>query len=938
MSKLGILVLAGLCCLGGRAEAGTTGEAAMRLENEYARYEVGADGRNRRLVDRRTGANYCQPGTPCALVRKGGRQYPATAACYRAGRLTLGFGEAGVSAVLRAAAARHYFTLEVVSVQGEGVEELVFAHVPLTLAGEPAEDFACCALALDLQTNVPELPRPNRRLWAACYPRFGLVGARAALLACPAGKLRALMQEVVRAAPDLPHSPLGGPWALGNAGSEGSYLFNFGNLSEQTVEDWIRLAGSLGFNQIDFHGGGSFRFGDCRPNPQTYPQGYASLKATIDRLHAAGIQAGLHTYAFFIDKNCPWVTPVPDPRLAKDATLTLAAPLEAQGTEVPVAESTQGMSAVTGFFVRNSVTLQIDDELITYRQVSQQPPYLFTGCQRGAYGTRPAAHAAGAKVHHLKECFGLFVPDPDSTLLAEVAACTARAYNECGFDMIYLDALDGEDILGGAENSWHYGSQFVFEIWKRLERPALMEMSTFHHHLWYVRSRLGAWDHPTRSHKRFIDLHCAANEENRRMFLPGQLGWWAVKTWSGPQGEPTYADDIEYLCCKALANDTGLSLMGVDPQNIQQVPALARLAGMIKRWEDLRHAAYFPESIKAKLRQPGEEFTLAQGAGGRWQVRPVQYERHKVEGINGWSNVWHTRNKFGRQPVRLRIEALSAAAPYEAPGSITVADFADPGRFADREAASGVEAELQATAEQVRVGTVSGCYRAQSSRPERRGAWAKVAQTFPTPLDLSQHQALGVWIYGDGKGEVLNLQLRCPEHLVAGIGEHYVVVDFVGWRYFELIEPEGERYSQYAWPYGGPYAIYRESVDYGQVASLGLWYNHLPPGQEVACYLSPVRALPLVKVKLRHPAITIGGRRLVFPTEIETGCYLELGSPTDCKLYDPSGKLLSEVRPQGEVPELGPGDNQVSFECETPPGTSARAWVTVISEGEPLGR
>jgi hypothetical protein len=269
------------------------------------------------------------------------------------------------------------------------------------------------------------------------------------------------------------------------------------------------------------------------------------------------------------------VTPAPDPRLGKDATFTLAAPLGAKDTSVRVAESTEGMSAITGFFVRNSVTLQVDDELITYTGVCNEPPG-FAGCQRGAWGTRPAAHAAGTRAHHLKECFGLFVPDGDSTLLSEVAAKTAEAFNTCGFDMIYLDALDGEDILGGAENAWHYGSKFVFEIWKRLDHPALMEMSTFHHHLWTVRSRLGAWDHPTRSHKRFIDIHCAANEENRRMFLPGQLGWWAVKTWSGGQGEPTFSDDIEYLCCKALATDTGLSLMGVDPENITQAPALPR--------------------------------------------------------------------------------------------------------------------------------------------------------------------------------------------------------------------------------------------------------------------------------------------------------------------------------------------------------------------------
>ena len=85
--------------------------------------------------------------------------------------------------------------------------------------------------------------------------------------------------------------------------------------------------------QIDFHGGRSFRFGDFRPDPDLYPQGVASMKAVIDKLHAAGIQAGLHTYAMFIDKSCPYVTPVPDPRLGKDATFTLAADLAADALD-----------------------------------------------------------------------------------------------------------------------------------------------------------------------------------------------------------------------------------------------------------------------------------------------------------------------------------------------------------------------------------------------------------------------------------------------------------------------------------------------------------------------------------------------------------------------------------------------------------------------------
>src|SRR6185503_1759571 len=213
------------------------------------------------------------------------------------------------------------------------------------------------AMALNLQTLVTDFPQPNSRLKASCFPRFGFAGAEVALVACPAGEVRKVMQQVVTEAPELPKSRLGGPWAWDAPATRGSYLFDFGNLNEQTVDDWIKLVQSLGFNQIDFHGGRSFRFGDCRVNPDVFPRGREGFKAAIDKLHAAGISAGLHTYAFFIDKKTDWVTPVPDPRLAKVATLTLAEELSADSAIVPVVESTEAMSTVAGFFVRNSVTL-----------------------------------------------------------------------------------------------------------------------------------------------------------------------------------------------------------------------------------------------------------------------------------------------------------------------------------------------------------------------------------------------------------------------------------------------------------------------------------------------------------------------------------------------------------------------------------------------------
>lgn len=914
--------------------------AVMSMENDYARLAVGSDGQVFEFTDIGSGTDYCRKPSsgPFAVVKIDGKNHPATKAAYEGNRLLLEFGESGLRAELQITAMPHYFLVEVVSVSTDKMDELVFVSVPTSLTGAADEPFAACALALNLNTNVRGIPQATSHLWAACYPRFGFVGAKVALIGCPYEKLRSVMQEVVTGAEDLPHSPIGGPWALDGPNNYGSYLFDFGSLTEETVDSWIAMAKRLRVTQIDFHGGRSFRFGDFEPAPDLYPNGAASMKAVIDKLHAAGIQAGLHTYAMFMDKKCPYVTPVPDPDLGKDATFTLAEDLAVDAKLVPVVESTAEMSTITGFFVRNSATVQIDDELITYSGVAKEPPYAFTECTRGACGTTVSAHKKGAPVYHLRECFGRFVPDGDSALFTKVAAKTAELYNAAGFDMIYLDALDGGDAVAGRDNAWHYQSKFTFEIFKRLKRPAIIEMSTFHHHLWYVRSRMGAWDHPNRSHKRFIDMHCQANAGLKRQFLPGNLGWWAFKTWQGPMGEPTHTDDIEYLAGKALGNNYGLSLMGINPSNVDSIPALPRLAAIVRQYENLRHANYFSEPVKERLRTPGEEFALLKSPEGEWQFRPVRYDKHKVDGSDDRSRRWTVENRFEKQPLKLRIEALSGIGAYDDPGGVLLTDFSDIAQFTGRAAQPGISANLESSTDQIKVGVASGRFTADNSTDSPGRSWCKVGKTFSPTIDLSGHEAIGLWVHGDGQGQVLNLQQTSPSHLSHAVADHYIVIDFTGWRYFGLLEPEGGRHADYSWPYGGHYAIYRESIRANRVETLSLWYNNLPAKKTATCYLSPIRALPVVPATLRSPTLIVGGRKLQFPVAIETGQYLEFRGLDDCRLYGKQGEEIGRIVPVGDVPMLEPGENEIQLSSEGDGSAVApRAHVTVITQGAAFG-
>jgi hypothetical protein len=354
----------------------------------------------------------------------------------------------------------------------------------------------------------------------------------------------------------------------------------------------------------------------------------------------------------------------------------------------------------------------------------------------------------------------------------------------------------------------------------------------------------------------------------------------------------------------------------------------------MRRYEGLRHSGRVPASVKSRLREPGKDFTLVGDPDRNWAFRPVRYAKHKVEAIDGRSNVWEVVNEFGPQGAQLRIEALMSAKSYDAPENVTLSGFVEPEESSRQMAAPGVDFTLEPAAGKRHVGEVCGRYAASSKRSSREGAWAKVARVFEPPLDLSKLQGLGVWICGDGKGEVLNFQVSSPEHIDWSLGEHYVDIDFTGWRYFELIEPEGERFEEFRWPYGQEYTIFRGAVNYAHVEAISLWYNNLPPGDPVECLLSPVKAIPLIEATLKNPSVSIGGETVVFPVEMTSGMVLEFQAPGDCKLYGPKGELVSEVTPQGNSLMLRPGEHQVTFQCESSSGLSARARVTVATQGK----
>ncbi|HID22413.1 MAG TPA: hypothetical protein EYP14_08425 [Planctomycetaceae bacterium] len=186
-------------------------------------------------------------------------------------------------------------------------------------------------------------------------------------------------------------------------------------------------------------------------------------------------------------------------------------------------------------------------------------------------------------------------------------------------------------------------------------------------------------------------------------------------------------------------------------------------------------------------------------------------------------------------------------------------------------------------------------------------------------------RALGVWVHGDGKGEVLNIQLQSAN---GGYRDHYIDVDFTGWRYFELTRPETDRVFDFKAGYLPKHAV--RHFQYDRLRSVYLRYNSIPAGTAVRTLIGPIKALREHWLPLVRPALTINGRTITFPCQLATEQYLEYNGTGPAQLYDRNGFLIRKVPPEGSTPILKQNDNHIEFTCEPGPERSMRAEVTVI--------
>jgi hypothetical protein len=106
---------------------------------------------------------------------------------------------------------------------------------------------------------------------------------------------------------------------------------------------------------------------------------------------------------------------------------------------------------------------------------------------------------------------------------------------------------------------------------------------------------------------------------------------------------------------------------------------------------------------------------------------------------------------------------------------------------------------------------------------------------------------------------------------------------------------------------------------------VNIYYNALPAGQTVTCYIDEIRAVHALP-PLSDPEFFINGDRIQFPVKLNVGDRLIFRGMEHCALQRKSG-AMEIVKPLGASVRFRPGLNDVAFSL--PNGREKKFQVTI---------
>ncbi|MGN1225615.1 MAG: hypothetical protein ACI4TL_00090, partial [Candidatus Cryptobacteroides sp.] len=172
---------------------------------------------------------------------------------------------------------------------------------------------------------------------------------------------------------------------------------------------------------------------------------------------------------------------------------------------------------------------------------------------------------------------------------------------------------------------WYNVSRAQERVYDKLkEKPIYSEGALKSHYAWHILSRGNAFDYfkpeDIRKAMRRYVLPCA--ERISKDFSSIDFGWVNYLA-ANDETMGLQPDMLEYICSKALAYDSPISLMG-NLEELRRHPLRKENLEVISAWEEAKREALFSEEDKALLKDPQKEFLLLKDSEGKPQFYECQ--------------------------------------------------------------------------------------------------------------------------------------------------------------------------------------------------------------------------------------------------------------------------------------------------------------------------
>jgi hypothetical protein len=487
----------------------------------------------------------------------------------------------------------------------------------------------------------------HERYVAPAFDDGGVIGSAIALFGAPTANLLEVL-GAIELAEGLPHPTVDGEWGKTARSASAAYLIlDFGEDDVERAIGWTKRAGLRYLYHPDpFESWGHFALKRDR-----FPNGRAGLKRAVAKAEAAGVYVGLHTLSNFITTDDPYVTPIPDPRLAQVGASRLREAVSATQTEIPVASP-----AFFAQYDNNTLrTVVVGNELIQYRTVSDAEPWTLLDCRRGAFGTTASAHRAGDEVALLAD-HGYRVFLTNAELGREVAVNLAELFNETGVRQISFDGLEGNQSTGMG----NYGEALFTTTWYAtlsadIQSHLIVDASRTSHYFWHIYTRMN-WGEPWYAGFRESQTEYRMKNQPyfRRNLMPGMLGWFRMTA-------ETTIEDVEWMLARSAAFDAGYAFV-TGYEELEENGFTARMLDAIALWERARMADAFSAKEKRRMEDVDSEFHL-EAAGDRGftltQVHPqvFRHERGVRQPGEPSSSTFELANPGAAQTLRWILSA-----------------------------------------------------------------------------------------------------------------------------------------------------------------------------------------------------------------------------------------------------------------------------------------